>query len=282
MKPERVSYRRRALALAAALAFSLPLAWTAAASLRQPGLPPPRTFEWLPEPVAWSNYRRIFEVVPLGRYALNSLLVTAGAVPLTVITASWAGLALAHMPERWQRRWLAFTLALLLVPGTAWWLTRYLLFARLGLVDHLAVLAAPALMGSSPLCILLFYWSFRRLPRELFDGARLEGAGPLTLWRRVALPLAGPATATVAVLTFMLYWNDFITPLLYLKTPALYTLPVGLQQLQQMDPTNWPLLMAAALVFAGPPIGLLLLAQPFFLHDHWLRRWRRPADSQEV
>jgi multiple sugar transport system permease protein len=282
MKREAASFRRRLLALAAASVFVLPLAWTVAASLRQPGLPPPRTLEWLPDPAVWSNYRRIFEIVPLGRYALNSLIVTAGAVPLTVVSASWAGLALAHMTERWQRRWLAFTLALLMVPGAALWLTRFLLLARLGLSDNLAALAAPALMGSSPLYVLLFYWAFRRLPPELFDGARLEGAGPLTLWRRVALPLAGPATAAVAVLAFMLYWSDFTTPLLYLKAPARYTLSVGLQQLQQMDPTNWPLLMAAAVVYAGPPVGLFLLAQPFFLHDNWLRRWRRPADSQEV
>src|SRR3990172_5796829 len=102
-------------------------------------------------------------------------MVRAGAVPLTVVSASWGGLALAHMTERWQRRWLAFTLALLMVPGAALWLTRFLLLARLGLSDNLAALAAPALMGSSPLYVLLFYWAFRRLPPELFDGARLEG-----------------------------------------------------------------------------------------------------------
>ena len=77
------------------LLFVLPLVWVVSASLRQPGLPPPRTIEWLPDPIAWSNYARIFELVPLGTYIGNSLLVVALAVPLTLVTASWAGFAMA-------------------------------------------------------------------------------------------------------------------------------------------------------------------------------------------
>ena len=85
---------RHVVALGLAALFLLPLVWIVAASLRQPGLPPLRTIEWLPQPVAWNNYLRIFDVLPLGRYALNSLLVTALAVPLTLLTASWAGFVL--------------------------------------------------------------------------------------------------------------------------------------------------------------------------------------------
>ena len=95
--------------------------------------------------------------------------------------------------------------------------------------------------------------------------ARLEGAGALTLWRHVALPLARATTGAVAVLTFALYWSDFMTPLLYLKSQSLYTLPVGLQQLQQLDRTNWPLLMAASVALAAPPALLFLLVQRQFL-----------------
>src|SRR5260221_14315214 len=88
---------QHAASLAVAFVFLLPLAWMLATSLRQPGLPPPRAVEWLPNPPAWSNYARIFEIVPLGADALNSLLVAAAAVIGTPLTASWArpGLALA-------------------------------------------------------------------------------------------------------------------------------------------------------------------------------------------
>lgn len=87
-----------AAALAVAAVFLVPGLWVVAASLRQPGLPPPVTIEWVPQPVAWSNYARIFEVLPLARYLANSLLVAGLAVPLTIVVASWAGFAMASCP----------------------------------------------------------------------------------------------------------------------------------------------------------------------------------------
>lgn len=166
-----------------------------------------------------------------------------------------------------RRRLVVFSVGLLMVPLTALWLARFVLFARLGWTDSYLALLAPALMGSSPFFVLLFYWAFRRLPVELFEVARLEGAGPFTVWRRIALPLTRPTTAAVAVLTFILYWNDFINPLLYLKSPQLYTLAIGLQQLQQLNRTNWPLLLAGSVVMTLPIIILFLLVQKHLLAE---------------
>ena len=258
---------RHAASLALAFVFVLPLAWMVAGSLRQTGLPPPRAIEWLPLPPAWDNYRRIFEIVPLGRYALNSLLVAALAVPLTLVTASWAGLSMALAAPRWRRRWIGLALGLLLVPATALWLPRFLIFTWLHLGNSYAALLAPALLGSSPLFVLLYYWSFRRVPAELFESARMDGAGPLSLWRRVALPLAAPTSAAVAILTFWLYWSDYLGPLLYLKSERLYTLPLGVRALQQMARSNWPLLLAAAVLMTAPPALLFLIGQRWLLGE---------------
>lgn len=255
---------QRGLALAVALIFMVPLAWVAAASLRQLGLPPPRGVEWLPNPAAWSNYAHIFQIVPLARYIGNSLVVVGLAVPLTLVSASWAGCAMAQLPARTRRRLVALAVALLMVPVTALWLTRFVIFSYFGLIDTVWALVAPALMGSSPLFVLLFYWTFRRLPGELFESARLDGASALSIWARIAMPLAWPTTTAVSVLTFSLYWSDFINPLLYLKSESRYTLAIGLQVLHQMDATNWPLLMAAAVVMSGPVLALFLLVQRFF------------------
>jgi multiple sugar transport system permease protein len=253
-----------AAAFTVAAFFVVPLFWVAAASLRQPGLAPPRTIEWLPSPVAWSNYRHIFRLVPLASYLLNSLSVAALAVPVTLIIASWAGFAMAQLPARLGRILVVCAILLRMVPSTALWLPRFLLFKQLMLLDTLWVLAVPALMGTSPLFVLLFYWTFRRVPRELFESARLDGAGLLSIWSRVALPLAKPTTIAVAVLAFTDYWSDFINPLLYLKSESRYTLPIGLRVLQQLDQTNWPLLMAAAMIVTAPVIGMFLLIQRYF------------------
>ena len=253
-------------ALAIALVFVAPLLWVIAASLQPTGAPL-RGEHWLPAEPAWDNYRQIFQLAPLGRHIGNSLLVAALAVPATIVVASWAGFAMAQLPRRERYALLALAVALRMVPVTALWLTRFVLFSRLGLIDTIWPLLAPVWMGSSPLFILLFYWSFRRTPEALFESARLDGLSAPAIWARVALPLARPAATAVGVLTFVQYWSDFINPLLYLKSEQRYTLAVGLRLLQQLDQTNWPLLMAASVVMALPIVALFILAQRAFWPD---------------
>jgi multiple sugar transport system permease protein len=258
---------RHLLPLVAALVFLLPLYWMFAGSLRQPALPPPRGIEWVPNPVSPENYARIFELIPLARYALNSLIVALIAVPITLVVASWAGFAMTQLSIVDRRRMVLLSIGLLLVPITSLWLTRYVLFTWVGIVDSYLALIAPALMGSSPLFVLLFYWTFRRTTVDIFDQARLDGAGSLRIWWSIAMPLAGPTIVAVSVLAFLAYWSDFISPLLYLKSEDLYTLPVGLRLLQQLDRTNWPLLMAGCVLMTVPTILMFAAVQRYFLRD---------------
>jgi multiple sugar transport system permease protein len=253
-----------ALAITAAAIFVVPAVWLLAASLRSPGLPPPQAMEWIPNPVAWTNYLQIFELLPLGRYLANSLVLGALAVPLTIVVASWAGFAMAQMPPRIRYAFLALTVVLRMLPITALWLTRFLVLKELHMIDTLAALLAPVWMGSSPFFVLAFYWSFRRMPSALIDSARLDGLSVLGIWARIAMPVARPAVVAVGVLTFAQYWSDFINPLLYLKSEARYTLSVGLRVLQQMDPTHGPLFLAGAVVMILPVLLLFLVAQRAF------------------
>ena len=259
------------LPLLVAALFLLPLLWMITASLREPGLPPARTIEWLPTSPAPQNYSEVFALLPFGRYLLNSLAVVVLAVPLTIITASMAGFGMALLERRARTGLVVLSVALLMVPVTALWLTRFLLFNWIGLTDTLFALVVPALAGSNPLFVLLFFWTFRRASAEVFETAHLDGAGPLTVWRRIAMPNAVPTTIAVAVLTFILYWSDFISPLLYLRDQDLYTLPLGLRQLQQLDPSDWPLLMAGAVMLTLPAVLFFLLVQHLFLGDRGLR-----------
>lgn len=266
---------QHAAGLALSLVFVLPLFWVVVASLRQPGLPPPTTVEWWPADAHWDNYLEVFRLVPLGRYIVNSLLVVAVAVPATLVTASAAGFGLSQLADLWQRRVFVVSVVLLMVPGMAVWLFRFHLLRWIGLQDTLWALIVPAFAASSPLFVLLFYWTFWRVPAEVYESARLDGAGVLTTWLRIAQPLAWPTTAGVVILTFVMYWSDFTNPVIYIYRPDRYTLPVGLQILKQMDPTNWPLLMAASVIMALPIILLFLLLQRLFLHDLSLGRLLR-------
>ncbi|MCZ7671213.1 MAG: ABC transporter permease subunit [Chloroflexi bacterium] len=118
-----------------------------------------------------------------------------------------------------------------------------------------------------PLYVLLFFWAYRRIPAEMFEAARLDGASAWTMWRRLARPLVRPTAVTVIILSFVMYWSDFVSPVLYVYRTELYTLPIGLQILKQLDPTNWPLLMAAAAVITLPVLLLFIFLQRYFLSD---------------
>lgn len=249
------------LSLAVAGLFLLPLLWMISASLRAAGLPPPRGIEWIPSSLTFSNYARIFEILPLGRYLFNSFYISITGVFLTLLTASWAGLGMSLLGKRGRLRLLLLSAFLQIIPITAVWLTRFLLFAWIGITNTRWSLLAPALMGSSPLFVLLFYWTFRRVDRAVFETAQLDGADILQIWWQIALPLARPALMAVGMLSFLYYWNDFINPLLYLRSQSLFTLPVGLLQLQEMGKTNWPLLMAASTVMAVPAVIVFSVLQ---------------------
>lgn len=259
---------RRGLTLLAralvAFLFLLPLIWMASASLHRLGVLLPRSLQLLPPQPTLSNFDRVWELVPMGRYTLNSLLVVSIAVPLTLVTASWAGLAMARLSRPAQRRWVVISLAVLMVPGIALWSTRFLVYRALGWYDTVWALVAPAWMGTSPFFVLMFYRAFRRIPAAIYDSAVLDGADVLQLWSRVALPMARPTLLGVALLAFIFYWGDFVSPLLYLNSETRYTLPVALRLLEQLTRADWGLLMAAALWATAIPLALFLIAQPYF------------------
>jgi multiple sugar transport system permease protein len=233
-------------------------------------------FEWLVLPLAWDNYARVLSVAPLAHYAWNSAVVAAWAVPLTVLTASWSGFALTQAPARVRAALLLMSVLLLLVPGPALWLPRFVIYTELGWINTLFALIAPALMGTSPFYVVMFYIAFARVDGELYDSARLEGAHLWQVWYRVGLPLARPTAVAVAVLSFVFYWSNFVDPFLYLRSEANYTLPVGIQLLQESIRSNWPLLMAAAAMMAAPVVLVFVVAQRTFLQGEiTLSRWLR-------
>ena len=218
----RVNWRHGP-ALLAAVIFLLPLVYMVTGSLRKAGLPPPRSPELLPSPLAWDNY------------AVNSLIVAAFAVPLSVLVASWAGFAMSRLEERLRTLLIALSLTALMVPVTALLVPRFVIFRQFGLIDTYVPLIAPALIGMSPFYVLIFYWAFRRIPGELYEAARLEGLSPFQTWRRVGLPLVRPVTFAVALLAFVVTWSNFLDPLIYIFDPDRFTLPLGLKLLRQLD-----------------------------------------------
>lgn len=246
------------------IVFALPLVFMLSGSLREPGLAPSVTPELVPSNVSLDAYRRAFDLVELGRYGLNSAIVAALSVPLAVVAASWAGLAMTLLPTRPRRMVVVISLLAVMVPLSAVLVGRFTLFRSLGVLDTYWPLVAPSLMGMTPLYALLFHWAFGALPRELFDAARVEGLSPLGIWRRVAMPLSRPVITAVAALAFLTSWSSFLEPLVYLFDQRNFTLPLGLRALAELDRTDTPTFLAGAVVATLPVMLALALAQRAF------------------
>ncbi len=244
------------LRLAVAGLFALPLLFMALSAFQPAGQ---SLAVFWPQSLTLDNFRRLFADMPTAAFTIRSLLVTGAAVPLTVVSASWAGFALARLPRASRRRWVTLSLLALMIPGVALWPARFLLYSRLGLNGSLWTLVVPAFAGGSPFFVLMFYRAFRRIPPAIYDSARLDGAGVLATWGRVALPIARATAVAVAALAFVLFWGDFISPLLYVAADR-YTLPVALKLLEQLARSDYPVLMAGALWAMLAPLALVVLA----------------------
>jgi multiple sugar transport system permease protein len=192
-----------------------------------------------------------------------------------VLVASWAGFAMSRLTGRSRGLLLAASLTALMVPVTALLVPRFFLFKQLGLIDTYVPLIAPALIGMSPFYVLLFYWAFSRIPEELYEASRLEGLTPFQTWWRVGMPLVRPVVLAVGLLAFVVSWSNFLDPLIYLFDQERFTLPLGLKLLSQLDPQNFPLLLAGAVVATAPVVVAFLVAQRYFLTGYRPASWFR-------
>jgi len=254
-------------AVLAVLALA-PLALLVLGSLRRLGLPPPQGLELVPADPSLESYRALPAVVPVWTYLRNSVIVAAIAVPLAVVVSSLAGFAIRVASSRAKRAAVVATVAMLLVPVTAVWATRFEVYRLAHVTDTLVPLIAPAL--ASPFLVLIYVWAFHRIPLAQLQVASLDGAGPWRMWWRVGLPQVRPATYAVAAIAFTFFWSDVIDPLLYVDSQSLQTLPLGLHFLKLLRPTDFPILLAGSVVATLPIVLVLLIAHRAFLSDRAL------------
>ncbi|AUA15469.1 carbohydrate ABC transporter permease [Streptomyces solisilvae] len=199
-------------------------------------------------------------------YFLNSLKVTALTVVLTLLIYAAAGYAFAvlRFPGRdWLYR---LFVALLFVPGVTVLLPIILLEHNLGVLGTHYGLVLPFVNGTAPLSVMLLTGAFRAVPKELRDAARVDGAGEAHIFARVHLPLARPALITVALLTAIPTWNEYLLTKVSLNDESAYTLSLGLQQLSAQNVPHYNNLMAGALIVVIPVILLFLALQRYFVN----------------
>ncbi len=238
-------------------------------SLRPVGTPPPTTIDLYPAEADLSNYGELVGSTSLRRQTLNSLLVAAISVPAGTLVASWAGFAIARLPRRAALFLLGITLVAAMIPLTALLVGRLVLFRLSGLTDTPVPLMAPALIGVSPLLVLLFAWSYFTIPREIYDLAREAGLGPFRTWWHVAMPLRIEVVGVAAAVAFMITWGNFLDPLMYIYDERWFTLPLGIASLAELPPTDQGLMLAAAMFAIAPVLVTAFVAQRFVFSRRW-------------
>jgi len=252
------------LLLAVALLVLLPLLWLVSTSLKGPAedifASPPAL---LPAQPGLEAYRRVFTTVPLGRYLLNSTIVSGFAVMANLLFCSLAAYPLARLRFRGRGLVLALVVATVLIPFEVVMIPLYVLMVRLGLVNTLLAVILPN--AATAFGIFLLRQSFLAVPVELEEAARLDGCTPLGEWWNVLIPAARPDLINLGTLVFIGTWSNFLWPLVILDDPALYTLPLGLQQLQSSFSLDWRLVAAGAVVSIVPVLVLFIALQRFIL-----------------
>jgi multiple sugar transport system permease protein len=219
----------------------------------------------LPSGIHWQNYTNAFHSAPFGRFFLNSAIVTGACVLGNLVLCSLAGYAFARLHFFGRDVLFVVVLATLMVPFQVVMIPTFLIVKDLGLIDSLGALILPNLV--TPFGIFLMRQFFRTLPVELEEAARIDGCSRLGTLVRVVLPLSGPALATLAVITFLYSWNDFLWPLIAIQSEKHMTLQLGLSSFQGAHATSWTLLMAGNVMAVLPMLLVFLVAQRQFVNS---------------
>ena len=218
--------------------------------------------QWIPDPIVWGNFAKAWAILPFGRYIFNTFFIAISTVVLNLFFCSLTGYALARMQFRGRQTILYAVLATTMIPFQVLLIPLFIVTLKLGLVDTYGGVILPVAVNAFG--IFLLRQAFTTIPLDLEHAARIDGCGDFSIYARIMLPLIKPALATQAAFTFVAQWNDFLWPLVVLKSPELYTLQLGLASLQGIFGVNWRYISAASIIALAPTVLFFFLTQRFF------------------
>lgn len=253
------------LLLAGALIMLIPLVWLVSSSFKDSGrifiFPP----EIIPNPWRPENYPAVLVAIPFMRFVGNTVLVTGLALIGQLLSASLVAFGFARIDFPGRNTLFLVLIATIMLPYQVTLIPTFILFRTLGWLDTYAPLIVPYWLGGGAFFIFLLRQFYLRLPLDLDDAARIDGASRLGIYWHIILPQSIPALGVVAVFSFLNHWNDFFNPLIYLSSTDKYTLALGINLFRGYQTTEWNLLMAASVMVSLPCIVLYAIAQRYFI-----------------
>ncbi|GHU74787.1 sugar ABC transporter permease [Clostridia bacterium] len=225
----------------------------------------------IPKSITFQHYITGWSGVGRIRFAVffkNSLAICLSVVVLNMISCSMAGYAFARLNFKFKNILFAAMMVTLMLPAHVTTIPRYINFKNLGMIDHPLYLALilPKLFATDAFFVFLLVQFMRGLPKDLDESARLDGCGRIGIYLRIVLPLTAPALITTALFTFLWTWDDFMNQLLYINTPAKYTVPLGLRMfLDATGTSNWGAMLAMSVLSIVPCFILFFSLQKYFV-----------------
>jgi multiple sugar transport system permease protein len=247
----------------AATVTLLPLVWMLSVSLMTPGeastFPPPL----LPSQATLDNYRQLFAHVGMGRYVVNSAVLTTAVTLASLLLNVAAGYAFAKLRFAGRDRIFRLLLAALVIPSQVAMVPLFLLLKHLGLVNRYGGVIVPAMASIFGIFVVRQY--ALSVPDDLLEAARIDGANEFRIFRSVIVPVLRPIVVTLAVFTSLGTWNEFMWPLIVLNDSELYTLPVALASLSREHVQDNELMMAGAVLTTLPVLLVFLVLQRHYI-----------------
>jgi multiple sugar transport system permease protein len=250
-----------------ALAFALPLLWVFSSSLKSDAEIYNLNASILPAAPTLAHYLGLTAALPrLPRYMLNSVIVTVISVAAVTLIAALAGYPLARWRFRGRRLVFGFVLLSVAIPYVLYLVPIYIMEVHTGLLNTIPGLVLPYVALNLPLAIILMEGTYRIIPRDFEDAARIDGCSPLRAWWSVALPLAGPGVAAVVIFTFVAVWEEFMFAVTLFGAGDNTTFPVGITFLQSEGQSYAFGQLSATIVLAlMPALAIFLLLQRYFI-----------------
>lgn len=247
------------------LLFLTPLLWMASTSLKSTSEVSQADLTFLPQDPTTEGYQTILGAAqtPVATWFLNSMIAATAQTLLVLVVATMAAYALARLSFPGKRIITGLVLATLFVPPISLLIPNYVIVSNFGWLDSLAAVIVPGAAGAFGVFFLRQF--FLSLPIELEEAALLDGAGRWKIFLTVIVPLSRPALATLALLTFLANWNDFLWPLYVLFSPENLTIQPGLSTLQSAYTTDYATILAGGAIASIPVLILFLISQRFVI-----------------
>lgn len=251
------------LMIAVALVMLIPFFWMISSSLKTPE----EVFQlsWIPKTFNWSNYTKAFEYMPVILYTRNTVLITLLCIIGYLTSGSLVAYSFSRL--RWPGRdtFFIILLATMMLPAQVTIIPLFVIFRKLHWLNSYKPLIVPAFLTGWPFFIFLMKQYFLTIPQDLSEAAKVDGASHFFIFRSIILPLAKPALAVVAIFAFLLHWNDFFGPLIYLTEDYKSTLALGLAVFAGKHPSEWSILMSVSVVMLIPTVIVFFFCQRYFV-----------------